>query len=122
MKNPKDMSSFVYGIRNEVIHLGLGIIKETLEDCIQMLWNGVKREQSWSIVKTDTKKLIMSLGSVSFEKTLFKHKHSVEYVYLLDRILGIARHEHKQSMPVPNCWPRRLSPPIEEVGRDESDG
>lgn len=94
MKNPKDMTSFVYGIRDVVIHLGLEIIKETLEDCNQMLRDSAKRKQSWSIVKTDTKKLTTSLGSVSFEKTLFKHKTSGEYAYLLDRILGIPSHEH----------------------------
>ena len=33
MKDPKDMASFVYGIRDEVITLGLDLIKETLEDC-----------------------------------------------------------------------------------------
>ncbi|MWK60585.1 ISLre2 family transposase, partial [Pseudomonas otitidis] len=32
MKDPKDMASFVYGIRDEVIALGLDLIKETLED------------------------------------------------------------------------------------------
>ena len=30
LKNPTDMASFVYGIRDEVIHLGLSIIQETL--------------------------------------------------------------------------------------------
>ena len=31
MKNPKDMASFVYGIRDEEIALGLDLIKETLK-------------------------------------------------------------------------------------------
>lgn len=64
-KDPKDMAMFVYGIRDEVIRLGLEIIKETLEDCNQMLRDSEKRKQDFSIVKTDTKKLITSLGSVS---------------------------------------------------------
>ena len=52
MKNPKDMAAFIYGIRDEVILLGLDIIRETLEDC--------------EIVKTGQKKLVTSLGKVSF--------------------------------------------------------
>ena len=44
MKNPKDMTSFVYGIRDVVIHLGLEIIKETLEDCNQMLRDSAKKQ------------------------------------------------------------------------------
>lgn len=37
MKDPGDMASFIHGIRIEVIALGLDLIKETLEDCDQML-------------------------------------------------------------------------------------
>lgn len=46
MKDPKDMTSFVYGIRDVVIHLGLEIIKETLEDCNQMLGTAPKESKA----------------------------------------------------------------------------
>jgi len=46
MKEPTDMASFVYGIRDEVIALGLNIIQETLEDCDQMLCDSPKRRNS----------------------------------------------------------------------------
>ncbi len=93
LKNPMDMASFVYGIRDEVISLGLNIIKETLEDCDQMLRDSGKRKASWVVVKTDSKKLTTSLGTVQFKKTLFKNKQTGEETYLLDRILGIESHE-----------------------------
>lgn len=93
LKDPKDMASFVYGIRDEVIALGLDIIKETLEDCNQMLRDSGKRKETWEVVKTDSKKLTTSLGSVQFEKTLFKNKVTGERAYLLDRILGIPGYE-----------------------------
>ena len=93
MKNPKDMASFVYGIRDEVIALGLDLIKETLEDCNQMLRDSVKRKQSWEVVRTDEKKLTTCLGTVCFEKTLFRNKQTRESAYLLDRIIGIESHE-----------------------------
>lgn len=93
LKNPSDMASFVYGIRDEVINLGLSIIQETLEDCDQMLRDSGKRKASWVVVKTDSKKLTTSLGTVQFKKTLFKNKQTEEEVYLLDRILGIESHE-----------------------------
>jgi len=89
MKNPKDMASFVYGIRDEVIAFGLSVIKETLEDCNQMLRDSGKRREEWTVVKTDHKKLLTSLGTVEFEKTLFQNKQSGERTYLLDRIMGI---------------------------------
>ena len=93
MKDPKDMASFVYGIRDEVIALGLDLIKETLEDCNQMLRDSAKRKQSWEVVRTDEKKLTTCLGTVCFEKTLFRNKQTRESAYLLDRILGIESHE-----------------------------
>lgn len=93
MKDPKDMASFVYGIRDEVIALGLDLIKETLEDCNQMLCDSAKRKQSWEVVRTDGKKQTTCLGTVCFEKTLFRNKQTRESAsaYLLDRILGIER-------------------------------
>lgn len=93
MKDPKDMASFVYGIRDEVIALGLDLIKETLEDCNQMLRDSAKRKQSWEVVRTDRKKLTTCLGTVCFDKTLFRNKQTRESTYLLDRILGIESHE-----------------------------
>ena len=93
LQNPKDMASLVYGVQENVIQLGLNIIKETLEDCDEMLRNSLKRKQNWHIVKKDEKKLITSLGTVSFEKTLFKNKTNGERAYLLDRILGIEEHQ-----------------------------
>ncbi len=93
MKNPKDMASLVYGIRDEVITLGLDIIRETLEDCDQMLRESGVRRTHWDIVKRDKKKLTTSLGTLEFEKTLFRNKESKERVYLLDSLLGLESHE-----------------------------
>lgn len=93
LQEPKDFASLVYGIQENMIQLGLDIIKETLEDCDETLRDSLKRRQNWHIVKKDEKKLITSLGTVSFEKTLFKNKTTGERTYLLDRILGFEEHQ-----------------------------
>jgi len=93
MKNPTDMASFVYGIKDEVITLGLNLIRETLEDCNQMLRDSGKRKVEWDVVRTDVKDLVTSLGALKFEKTLFKNKVTGKSGYLLDQILGIDAHE-----------------------------
>lgn len=41
----------------------------------------------------ETKQLITSLGTVTFEKTLFTNKETGESEYLLDRIMGLEKHE-----------------------------
>ena len=86
LQNPKDFASFVYGVQEEVIKLGLDTIQETLENCDEMLRKSGKRKQNWHIIKKDKKTLITSLGTISFEKTLFKNKTTGERTYLLDRI------------------------------------
>lgn len=93
IKNPTDVASFVYGIRDNVVQLGLDIIKESFEDCDEMLRSSGKRRKNWQIVRRDEKKLITSLGTVNFEKTLFKNKVTGVSEYLLDRILEIEDHE-----------------------------
>ena len=57
LKNPKDMASFVYGIQDNIIKLGLDIIKETLESCDETLRNSGKSKKDWQIVKKDEKLL-----------------------------------------------------------------
>ena len=93
LQNPKDFASFVYGVQEEVIKLGLDTIQETLENCDEMLRKSGKRKQNWHIIKKDKKTLITSLGTISFEKTLFKNKTTGERTYLLDRILGFKEHQ-----------------------------
>lgn len=93
LKNPKDMAGFVNGIQNGVIELGLDIIRETLEDCDQMLRDSGKRKSGWVISRQDKKQLITSLGEICFQKTLFKNKEDGHSEYLLDTILGMDSHE-----------------------------
>ncbi len=93
MKDPTDIASFVSGVRDEVIKLGLDIIKETFEDCDTMLRESARRKLNWQIVKQDRKTLTTSIGDVTFKKTLFKNKQSGEGSYLLDRIMGVDPHE-----------------------------
>lgn len=93
MKDPTDIATFVQGIRDEVIKLGLNIVKETFEDCDLMLRESEKRRLKWQIVKQDRKTLTTSIGDVTFKKTLFKNKQSGERCYLMDRIMGLDPHE-----------------------------
>ena len=93
MKDPKYMVSFVYGIRDEVIALGLDLIKEVLEDCNQMLRDSAKKETVLGSGKNRWEKLTTCLGTVCFGKTLFRNKQTRESAYLLDQIMGIESHE-----------------------------
>ena len=69
------------------------MIQESLEEMNGMLQKSQKRLQHWVVESHETKQLITSLGTVTFEKTLFKNKETGECEYLLDRILGLEKHE-----------------------------
>ena len=93
IKDPKDMASFVTGIRDEVVSLGLSVIQETLEDMDQQIRSSQKRKEKWNIVRKDEKQLKTSLGDILIHKTLFKNKEDHHSEYLLDTILGMDPHE-----------------------------
>lgn len=95
-KNPKDIAEFVEGITNELHLVGVMLIQDALEKMDQMIRESGKRKLDWVIErqpKEPNKKLTTSLGTVNFKKTLFTNKHTGEMCYLLDRIMGIEKHE-----------------------------
>lgn len=69
------------------------MIQETLEQMNQQLKDSSKRTSGWYIEKDSQKQLITSLGTVYFTKTLFTNRKTGEMEYLLDRILGLGKHE-----------------------------
>ena len=92
-ENPKDFNSYVTGITEELHKLGLMMIEESLEEMNQVLIDSGVRKRNWIIEKHSSKKLITSLGTVSFKKTLFKNRETQECHYLLDQLLGMESHE-----------------------------
>ena len=92
-KDPKDIYSYITGITEELHNIGLMMIKESLEEMNQMLIDSEVRKSDWIIEKHSDKKLVTSLGTVSFKKTLFTNRKTQEIHYLLDQILGMQSHE-----------------------------
>jgi len=92
-KDPTKFAEFVAGIRRETNKLELDFIAEYLEARDQDIVNDGRRKARWYVVRKDEKQLITSLGTVRFHKTLFKHKETGEYAYLLDRVLHLGDHE-----------------------------
>lgn len=93
LKHPEKMAEYVKGITKELHKVGLLMIQETLEEMNQQLRESSKRKTQWYIEKDSQKQLITSLGTVHFTKTLFQNRDTGEMEYLLDRILGLEKHE-----------------------------
>lgn len=86
------IAEMVYGVKNEVIQLGLEMIVEELETYDEYLRQHKQARLGWQIVRRDTTTLLTSLGSITYQKTLFKNKETGKSEYLLDRVMGIEKH------------------------------
>ena len=93
MKEPQKLAEYVIGLTEELHNLGLRMIQESLEEMNMMLRKSPKRLQHWIVESHETKQLITSLGTVTFKKTLFTNKETGKSEYLLDRIMGLEKHE-----------------------------
>ena len=94
MEDPTKMAELVAGVTEEVHKIGLKIIQECLEDTDKLIRESVVRKNHWYVERNDTKQLITSLGTVHFTKTLYTEKETGKNgVYLLDRVMGMEKHE-----------------------------
>ena len=93
MKNPTCMAEYVMGIAEEGNRFLLRMIQETLESMNQMIIESPLRKRHWNIECHSEKQLTTSVGDVTFTKTLFVNKESGKSEYLLDRLLGLEKHE-----------------------------
>lgn len=89
----RGMANFINAIKEVVLHLGLDVIAETLENYDAAIRKSPKRSEKWSVVRKDPKQLVTSLGTVQYRKTLFINKTTKERSYLLDRELGLEKHQ-----------------------------
>ena len=93
LKNPLELDKYVTELTKELHHFGLFIVQETLEMMDQMLKESQVRAEKWIVESHKQKQLLTTLGSVTFQKTLFKNKQTGKCEYLLDKILGLHPHE-----------------------------
>lgn len=93
LRNPDKIAEYVIGLTAELHQLGLHMIQESLEMMDQMLRESPVRRRNWLVESSQEKQLITSLGTVYFTKTLFTSKETGKSEYLLDRLLGLKRHE-----------------------------
>lgn len=93
MKEPLKLAEYVTGLTDELHNLGLRMIQESLESMNDMISKSQKRLQRWVVESHERKQLVTSLGTVTFQKTLFTNKETGKSEYLLDRILGLEKNE-----------------------------
>ena len=119
-EEPTKIAEFVGGVRDNVLKLGLAIIKEQFEALDEALQRSEVRKKKWEIVKRDEKSLTTSIGDLSFTKTLFRNKKTGEYRYLLDEILGLEKHERMTEDAAANMLEEAVQTSYRKAGAEMS--
>lgn len=90
-QDPTSLADYVLGIHRATDELGRHLVETCLEDMDRAFRDSPERRQSWEIKKTDSRKLLTSLGEIHFHHTLFLPKDLPEKAgrYLLDEQIGL---------------------------------
>ena len=93
LRDPSDIASYVTKLTEELHKAGIRMIEETLSYLDEMINESEVRKLSWVVDRHETKQLITSLGSVNYQKTLFRNKENGNRSYIIDLIMGMNPHE-----------------------------
>ena len=85
----KDAEDLSEEIEERVLKLGTGLLGELYELLDEEIRKSISRKKHWNIEhRNQEKTLLDTMGKVTFNRTGYYNKHTNEYVYLLDKVLG----------------------------------
>ena len=91
--DPSKLTEMVRSVSNEMNKLGRDIIKEEWESYDELLRQHRECRKGWSIVRKDPVTRMTSLGSITYNRTLFIHKETGSRLYLADQFLDFEKRE-----------------------------
>lgn len=98
-KDPSQFAEYITELKKTLDKLGVEVVKETLETMDEAIKKSAKRKSNWHVEKSNCHKdLITTLGTVSFNKTLYVSKEANEegkheMCYLLDKVMGFEENQ-----------------------------
>lgn len=99
----KDLADLVLGLKEDLFKLGRDILKEVLEDMDEYFRNCEIRKQYWEIIRKDKTAILTTFGTLSYNRTYFKHKENGNRQHLVDRIVGVEPHDRVSADVVINA-------------------
>lgn len=89
IKGEIDAEDLSEEIQERVLRLGTDLLSEIYERLDDAIRESLTRKKHWNIEHRNKEKTILDvMGKVSFKRTGYYNKHTNEYVYLLDQLLG----------------------------------
>lgn len=103
IKEPQKAAEYILNLTDELHNLYLRMIQESLEEMNTMLRKSQKRLQHWVVESHDTKQLITSPGTVTFEKHCLQTKRQAKVNTCWIELLDSRNMSELQKMRIPEC-------------------
>jgi len=89
-----DINDLTETVQKEVLKLGTGIVREVIEETDKLIKESVERKKYYRVErKSESKQMLDVMGTINYVRTGYEDKKTGEYVYLVDRIMGIEPHQ-----------------------------
>ncbi len=88
----KDIADLIFGLNEDLMHLGREIITEVLEDMDEYLKRDSVRKKNWEIVRRDETAFLSTFGQIRYKRRYFKSKADGSYKHLVDELVGLKPH------------------------------
>lgn len=94
LEGKKDAAELSEKINESTRNLAAQLVGEIYETIDKEIRDSITRKEKWRIEKrNEPKELLDIMGTVRFHRTGYEDKKTGEYIYLLDRVLGIDGHQ-----------------------------
>jgi len=88
-----DYQQFQQQLASKLNEVGREILKLVLQELDHQIKQEKSKRPGWQVCRTgDRKEMITCFGSISYERTYYRHKKTGQYAYLVDEQVGYTPH------------------------------
>lgn len=121
--SPEDLAEFIISIRKETDEIARRTVQAVVQELDGIIKNLPARKKQWYVEhKGDGKKLLTSVGEISFKKTLYVSKSEVGKdgkpltSYLLDEMLNVAPNQSMTEDTIANIYKEAVQTSYRKAG------
>ena len=127
-QHPENLAEFIQDIRKETNELARRTVQMVLQEMNDLIYEMPARKRNWVVErKGDNKRLITSVGEITFKKTLYESKNERDengkliQCYLLDKVLGLSPYQTMTEDAVANILEEAVQTSYRKGGEAASD-
>lgn len=118
----KDISEFIVQIKKALDNVGTILVAEALETLDSMVKGDSRRKQNWYVKEKSAPNTLATIfGEVYYHRTYYKHKHTNEYRYISDEMVGIDSYDKMDVSLKAKLVEEAIDTPYARSGRKASE-